>query len=126
MRLVAVKPTGSVARAVWMANAPRAQATNVPATISFPGILHPAPLATGPSVLHLNLASLLRSALGWKGIVPGAQTERRGGAGPAGGLLGGKDPAGRFADFVPSDGFANRPTCRTVLQTVLFLAVLRG
>src|SRR5262245_23402852 len=26
----------------------------------------------------------------------GAQTERRGGAGPVGGLLGGKDPAGRF------------------------------
>ena len=26
----------------------------------------------------------------------GAQTERRGGAGPAGGLLGGKDPTGRF------------------------------
>src|SRR5438552_2921911 len=28
--------------------------------------------------------------------IPGAQTERRGGAGPAGGLLGGKDPTGRF------------------------------
>jgi hypothetical protein len=28
---------------------------------------------------------------------PGAQTERRGGAGPVGGLLGGKDPTGRFA-----------------------------
>ena len=28
---------------------------------------------------------------------PGAQTERRGGAGPVGGLLGGKDPSGRFA-----------------------------
>src|SRR5207244_5222665 len=27
----------------------------------------------------------------------GAQTGRRGGAGPAGGLLGGKDPTGRFA-----------------------------
>jgi hypothetical protein len=26
----------------------------------------------------------------------GAQTERRGGAGPVGGLLGGKDPTGRF------------------------------
>jgi hypothetical protein len=34
----------------------------------------------------------------WRGIVPGAQTERRGGAGPVGGLLGGKDPTGRF-DF---------------------------
>src|SRR5262249_48787256 len=27
---------------------------------------------------------------------PGAQTERRGGAGPVGGLLGGKDPTGHF------------------------------
>src|SRR5262245_27030263 len=27
---------------------------------------------------------------------PGAQTERRGGAGPVRGLLGGKDPTGRF------------------------------
>jgi hypothetical protein len=32
-----------------------------------------------------------------KAIVPGAQTERRGGAGPARGLLGGKDPTGRFS-----------------------------
>jgi hypothetical protein len=32
-----------------------------------------------------------------KDIVPGAQTERRGGAGPVGGLLGGKDPTGRFS-----------------------------
>ena len=28
---------------------------------------------------------------------PGAQTERRGGAGPVGSLLGGKDPIGRFS-----------------------------
>ena len=28
---------------------------------------------------------------------PGAQTGRRGGAGPVGGLLGGKDPTGRFS-----------------------------
>jgi len=28
---------------------------------------------------------------------PGAQTERRGGAGPVGSLLGGKDPTGRFS-----------------------------
>ena len=27
---------------------------------------------------------------------PGAQTERRGGAGPVGSLLGGKDPTGRY------------------------------
>jgi hypothetical protein len=32
-----------------------------------------------------------------KGLAfPGAQTERRGRAGPAGGLLGGKDPTGRL------------------------------
>jgi hypothetical protein len=30
------------------------------------------------------------------GDLSGAQTERRGGAGPVGGLLGGKDPTGRF------------------------------
>ena len=29
--------------------------------------------------------------------LPGAQTERRGGAGPVGGLLGGKDPTGRLS-----------------------------
>ena len=32
-----------------------------------------------------------------KDIASGAQTERRGGAGPVGGLLGGKDPTGRIA-----------------------------
>src|SRR6516165_9261393 len=31
-----------------------------------------------------------------EGHLPGAQTGRRGGAGPVGGLLGGKDPTGRF------------------------------
>jgi hypothetical protein len=31
---------------------------------------------------------------------PGAQTERRGGAEPVGGLLGGKDPTGRFVSGV--------------------------
>ena len=35
-----------------------------------------------------------RSAVQWRPIP--AQTERRGGAGPVGGLLGGKDPTGRF------------------------------
>src|SRR5438093_10589527 len=40
--------------------------------------------------------SSLRSAIQWRDIDPGAQTERRGGAGPVGGLLGGKDPTGRF------------------------------
>src|SRR6266540_5461292 len=36
------------------------------------------------------------SAIQWKDIDPGAQTERRGGAGPVRGLLGGKDLTGRF------------------------------
>src|SRR5262249_56698321 len=40
------------------------------------------------------------SALQWKDNASGAQTERRGGAGPVGGLLGGKDPTDRF--FVSS------------------------
>src|SRR5436305_7028715 len=55
------------------------------------------------------------SAIQWRDIVPGAQTERRGGAGPVRGLLGGKDPTGRF-----SFSF-----CRTFLQTALFLVLLR-
>src|SRR5262249_27762223 len=37
------------------------------------------------------------SAMPWGDIVPGAQTERRSGAWPVRGLLGGKDPTGRFA-----------------------------
>jgi hypothetical protein len=41
-----------------------------------------------------------RSALPEKDNAPGAQTERWGGAGPFGGLLGGKDPTGRFSLFV--------------------------
>src|SRR5437016_13376144 len=40
--------------------------------------------------------NLHRSAIERKDIVPGAQTERRGGAGPVRGLLGGKDLTGRF------------------------------
>jgi hypothetical protein len=35
----------------------------------------------------------------WIGSAAGAQTERRGGAGPVGGLLGGKDRTGRIAFF---------------------------
>src|SRR5947209_14519009 len=35
------------------------------------------------------------SAIQWRDIIPGAQTERRGGAGPVRGLLGGKDSTGR-------------------------------
>ena len=40
------------------------------------------------------------SAIQWQGIAGGAQTERRGGAGPVGGLLGGKDPTGRFLSSI--------------------------
>src|SRR5262245_32448907 len=43
-----------------------------------------------------------RSAMGYDNV-PGAQTERRGGAGPAGGLSGGKEPAGRFVIPSPSN-----------------------
>src|SRR5262249_47925509 len=39
--------------------------------------------------------------------IPGAQTERRGGAGPVGGLLGGKDPAGRFFRVPKTTGSPN-------------------
>src|SRR5262249_48109296 len=47
------------------------------------------------------------SASGGGDIAAGAQTERRGGAGPAGGLLGGKDPAGRFSTL---DGRTHDPS----------------
>src|SRR3954462_2893568 len=36
------------------------------------------------------------SAIQWRDIAAGAQTERRGGARPVGGLLGGKDTTSRF------------------------------
>jgi hypothetical protein len=41
---------------------------------------------------------------------PGAQTERRGGAGPVGGLLGGKDPTGRLFEspLLPAVRFTQR------------------
>src|SRR5262249_47893220 len=38
------------------------------------------------------------------GGVPGTQTERRGGAGPVGGLLGGKDPTGRSVSGIRNQG----------------------
>src|SRR2546423_14867028 len=38
------------------------------------------------------------SAIEWRDIVPDAQSERRGGAGPVGGLLGGKDPPAASID----------------------------
>src|SRR5262245_61964319 len=37
------------------------------------------------------------SAIQWRDIAAGAQTERRSGAGPVRGLLAGKDPTGRFS-----------------------------
>jgi hypothetical protein len=41
---------------------------------------------------------LLENGLPYNGgSLSGAQTKRRGGAGPVGGLLGGKDPTGRFS-----------------------------
>ena len=53
----------------------------------------------------------------WRDIAAGAQTERRGGAGPVRSLLGGKDLTGRFCYFSLSvlDGFANRPTTSFLL-----------
>src|ERR1700687_5611948 len=42
------------------------------------------------------MGNLRRSAIEQRDIVSGAQTERRGGAGPVRGLLGGKDFTGRF------------------------------
>src|SRR5438132_7568861 len=87
-----------VACATRRAMTPDAQATTAAAIIGFQSIQSFALLPNGPIDLNLNMASLLRSALTWSDIDPGAQTERRGGAGPAGGLLGGKDPAGRLSD----------------------------
>src|SRR5262249_16476476 len=43
-------------------------------------------------------------------IVSGAQTERRGGARPGGGLLGGRDPTGRFSLCSSRTVFSNSPT----------------
>jgi hypothetical protein len=43
------------------------------------------------------LAKKKRSAYHARVTHPGAQTERRGGAGPVRGLLGGKDLTGRFS-----------------------------
>ncbi len=59
--------------------------------------------------------SKMRSAIMAKATHAGAQTERRGGAGPVGGLLGGKEPTGRFvfSPIVPDD-FANPPRCSSL------------
>ena len=55
------------------------------------------PFAYQAFVVRCNIDSLLWSAFEWRDVAPGAQTERRGGAGPVRGLLGGKDPTGRFS-----------------------------
>src|SRR3954466_2265962 len=55
------------------------------------------------------------SAIEWRRHLPGAQTERRGGAGPVGGLLGGKDPTGRFfSTSARSIIVQNRPEAATL------------
>src|SRR6266566_4900343 len=46
------------------------------------------------------LAEKRRSAVSCEGHQSGAQTERRGGAGPVRGLLGGKGPTGRFLSSI--------------------------
>ena len=54
----------------------------------------------------------------WRDIAAGAQTERRGGAGPVRGLLGGKDLTGRFSWGIRYGGrtiVANRPTTSWLL-----------
>src|SRR5262245_46002314 len=86
-RLVLTIPWPGVARTVLTAKSPRAPAANAAATISFHGNRRLTLRATDPTDLNGDITSLLRSALGWRGIGPGAQTKRRGGAGPAGGLL---------------------------------------
>ncbi len=54
-------------------------------------------------------------------IVPGAQTERRGGAGPVRGLLGGKDPTGRFFDCRDQSSFRIVPRPRSLMNSELLL-----
>src|SRR5262245_7245823 len=91
--MVVVMPAPGVAQAMPTASPPNTQATNARATISFRGIQR---LGPGLTRLNMDIASLLRSALGWRDTGPGAQTERRGGARPAGACNGGKDPTGRL------------------------------
>src|SRR5262245_57461180 len=73
--LVAVKSLGSVARAVRVANAPRAQATHAPATIRFNvlllivipplGVCGEKPAAVGGAVFDGGAAVSGRPTLGW-------------------------------------------------------------
>src|SRR5262245_9669139 len=101
-RLVDVKPWLGVAQTSPKRNPPATQATRIPANSSFNGILCLAPLATVSSVLNVNMASLPRSALELRDIASGAQTERRGGAGPAGACLAVRTPPADFSSRDPS------------------------
>src|SRR5262249_6997318 len=94
-----------------------------PTTISFHGIRRLTLLPPSPSVLTMNMASLLRSALWWRGIAAGAQAERRGGAGPVRGLLGGKDLTGRFSSVA---GCRNVPIQEWPLTSLLPGRLFRG
>src|SRR5262245_51611492 len=51
----------------------------------------------------------------------GAQTERRGGAGPVRGLLGGKDPAGRILKPRDQSSFRINPVPRFLVKSELLL-----
>ena len=53
----------------------------------------------------------------------GAQTERRGGAGPVGGLLGGKGPTGRL---VCGAAVSHQPSPRPLAVRPLILVLARG
>ena len=53
----------------------------------------------------------------------GAQTERRGDAGPVGGLLGGKDPAGRLLRSDAQLSFRIVPMLRLLLDSELLLSL---
>jgi hypothetical protein len=54
----------------------------------------------------------------WKNIVPGAQTERRGGAGLVRGLLGGKDLTGRFFLSRGGNHHVRRPSLSVFIRAI--------
>jgi hypothetical protein len=95
-RTVVVAPEPGVAHANLKAIPPKAQATMAPASTTLQGLVCGAPLANSPSVFFVNMDSLLWSALQWRDIAVGAQTKRRGDAGPVRNLLDGSDLTGRF------------------------------
>jgi hypothetical protein len=72
----------SVTVSARAADGPKAPAMNIPASINGNGVLCLAPVATGPVFMVVSMVSLLWSASGWRDIAAGAQTERRGDAGP--------------------------------------------